>query len=94
VEITFLLPRATEPESWSFPSRGRYFHPLLGTLISGGARPMLAIAETRAVEIGFDWAFCDTDSMALARSNDMSEADFYSRAQSICSWFMPLNSYS
>jgi hypothetical protein len=47
---------------------GRYFHPLLGSLITGAARLMLAIAEVRAAELDIDWAFCDTDSMALARS--------------------------
>jgi hypothetical protein len=73
---------------------GRYFHPLLGGLITGAARLMLAIAEARAAELGIDWAFCDTDSMALAKSNGMSEADFYSRALTICSWFKPLNPYS
>jgi hypothetical protein len=73
---------------------GNYFHPLLGTLITGAARLMLAIAEARARELGVDWTFCDTDSMALARPSDMSEADFFSRAQSICSWFKPLNPYA
>jgi hypothetical protein len=73
---------------------GSYFHPLLGTLITGAARLMLAIAEARARERGIDWAFCDTDSMALARPSDMTEAEFFSRAQSICSWFKPLNPYA
>jgi hypothetical protein len=55
---------------------------------------MLAIAEARARERGIDWAFCDTDSMALARPSDMTEVEFFSRAQSICSWFKPLNPYA
>jgi hypothetical protein len=72
---------------------GRYFHPLLGTLITGAARLMLAIAESKVAEAGLDWAFCDTDSMAIARPTGLNEAEFYSRALSICDWFKPLNPY-
>ena len=54
---------------------GRYFHPLLATLITGGARLMLAIAETLAAEAGLDWTFCDTDSMALAKPEAMDDQD-------------------
>ena len=40
--------------------------PLLGVLITGAARLMLAITERLVLDEGLDWAFCDTDSMALA----------------------------
>jgi hypothetical protein len=36
---------------------GRYFHPLLATLITGAARLMLAIAERLTLDSGLDWAF-------------------------------------
>jgi hypothetical protein len=72
---------------------GTYFHPLLGTLITGAARLMLAIAEARAAQLGLDWAFCDTDSMAVARPSGLTEEKFYRRAFSICDWFKPLNPY-
>ena len=72
---------------------GKYFHPLLATLITGAARLMLAIAESLCVAKGLDWAFCDTDSMAIAKPDDMDEAEFFERAQSICDWFSPLNPY-
>jgi hypothetical protein len=49
---------------------GRYFHPLLATLITGAARLMLAITERLLVDAGLDWAFCDTDSMAIAKRLD------------------------
>ena len=72
---------------------GRYFHPLLATLITGAARLMLAISETLAKRSGLDWAFCDTDSMALAKPDAMTDAEFYAAAQSVRDWFAPLNPY-
>ncbi len=72
---------------------GRYFHPLLATLITGAARLMLAIAESLCLAKGLDWAFCDTDSLAIAKPDGMGEAEFYSHAQSICEWFLSLNPY-
>ena len=56
--------------------RGEYFHPLLGTLITGAARLMLAMAERQVIDHGLDWAFCDTDSMAIAKQHGMPDADF------------------
>jgi transcriptional regulator with XRE-family HTH domain len=72
---------------------GRYFHPLLATLITGAARLMLAIAERLAEDAGITWAFCDTDSMALARPDGMDDADFLTRAEQVQDWFTPLNPY-
>ena len=72
---------------------GRYFHPLLATLITGAARLMLAISETLAVRAGLDWALCDTDSMALAKPPSMTHEEFLKRAKSVCDWFTPLNPY-
>ncbi len=72
---------------------GRFFHPLLATLITGAARLMLGIAERLCVEKDLDWAFCDTDSMALAKPDGMGQAEFLQRAQSICEWFASLNPY-
>jgi hypothetical protein len=72
---------------------GPWFNPLVGTLITGGARLMLALAERKAMDAGLDWAFCDTDSLAIARPEGMTEADFYSRADSVVDWFAALNPY-
>ncbi len=72
---------------------GRYFHPLLATLITGAARLMLSIAERLARDEGMGWAFCDTDSMALARPDGMIEEDFLRRAERVREWFTPLNPY-
>ena len=72
---------------------GTFFHPLLATLITGAARLMLAITERLALDAGIDWAFCDTDSMALAQPPSMAYEDFLSRAQSVQRWFDPLNPY-
>jgi hypothetical protein len=72
---------------------GTFFHPLLATLITGAARLMLAITERLALDAGIDWAFCDTDSMALAQPPAMAYKDFLSRALSVQRWFDPLNPY-
>jgi hypothetical protein len=72
---------------------GPYFHPLLATLITGAARLMLAITEHLALDAGIDWAFCDTDSMALAQPTGMPDDDFLKGAHFVRSWFDPLNPY-
>ncbi len=72
---------------------GPYFNPLLATLITGAARLILAIAETKAIDAGLEWAFCDTDSMAFAKPKHMQEADFIANVQKIVDWFSKLNPY-
>jgi hypothetical protein len=72
---------------------GKYFHPLLATLITGAARLMLAITEKLAEKKTINWALCDTDSMALAKPEEMGEIDFLSRTEEIINWFTPLNPY-
>jgi len=65
----------------------RYFHPLLGVLITGAARLVLAIAEKKAVDLGLDWAFCDTDSLAMVKPKEMTRHAFHKktdRAASRC----------
>jgi hypothetical protein len=49
----------------------------LASLITGAARLMLAIAESLCMAGGLDWAFCDTDSLAIAKPDEMGEADFF-----------------
>src|SRR5271166_6179082 len=80
-------------ESLKIEEPGKYFHPLLATLITGAARLMLAIAETLCFAKGVDWCACDTDSLSIAKPGGMDEAEFFERAQSICDWFSPLNPY-
>ena len=72
---------------------GQFFHPLLATLITGAARLLLAISETLAPQSDLDWAFCDTDSMAIAKPMGTDDQTFYSRAKAVCAWFEPLNPY-
>lgn len=73
---------------------GEYFHPLVGVFTTSAARLMLAIAERRILDEGLDWAFCDTDSMAIAKPTDMLEAEFLERATRAREWFTPLNPYA
>ena len=72
---------------------GSYFHPLLGTLITGAARLMLAIAEKLTIDSGLHWSFCDTDSIAIAKPDALDPADLESRVASIVKWFEALNPY-
>ena len=72
---------------------GRYFHPLLGVLITGAARLMLGIAENKVLSAGLDWAFCDTDSLAITRPAGMPRNKFEKSAQSAVDWFEALNPY-
>lgn len=72
---------------------GRYYHPLLGSLITGAARLMLALAERNALDQGLGWAFCDTDSLAIANAARLSEPEFISRVEAVRAWFEPLNPY-
>lgn len=77
-----------------YEAPGRYFHPLLATLITGAARLMLGIAERLAIDNGLDWAFCDTDSMAFARPDGMTDVQFQRRVRRIQKWFQALNPYN
>ena len=77
-DVTCFGP-ASEPlhaQSKAIEEPGSFFHPLLATLITGAARLMLAIAERLVIDEGLDWAFCDTDSLAIARPEGMTEVVF------------------
>ena len=72
---------------------GTYFHPLLATLITGAARLMLAIAERLIIDQGLGWSFCDTDSMAIAKPDDMALDEFTRQSAFVVDWFSALNPY-
>jgi hypothetical protein len=73
---------------------GKFFHPLLASLIAGAARLMLAITETLVTGSELEWSFCDTDSMAIAKPEALGEPEFRKRVQRIVDWFDRLNPYS
>lgn len=88
------------PEGHSLDTRttaveepGRFFHPLLGTLITGAARLMLALSERLAADQGLNWVFCDTDSLAMAKPDGLSQEVFYAKGQAVIDWFEGLNPY-
>ena len=81
-------------EMKKFEAAGMFFHPLLATLITGAARLMLATTERLTIDAGLDWAFCDTDSMALAKPERMSNKEFYKKVSDIQAWFLQLNPYA
>jgi len=72
---------------------GRFFYPLLGVLITGAARLMLALAERKVLDAGLDWALCDTDSLAIVKPDGLNEADFEKRANGVVDYFKALNPY-
>ena len=79
--------------SKSIEEPGTHFHPLIATLITGAARLMLACAEHGAEINGVGWAFCDTDSLALARPDEMEDGEFLKRCGTITDWFDKLDPY-
>ncbi len=80
-------------QSEAIEEPGKYFHPLLATLITSAARLMLSITERLGADRGLSWAFCDTDSLALARPDGMARKDFRTRVQEVVDWFGGLNPY-
>jgi hypothetical protein len=84
-------PRTVRTDKREAP--GRFFHPLLGMLITGAARLMLAITERKLLDAGLDWAFCDTDSMAFAKPDSMDDETFATKVGTICEWFRPLDPF-
>lgn len=93
--LTLFHPEAREATilSKALEEPGRYFHPVIGTLITGAARLMLALAERTVLAESLQWAFCDTDSLAIARPDGMARDEFRARVQRVVDWFEPLNPY-
>lgn len=44
---------------------GRYFHPLIATLVAGGGRLLLALAMLLVADRGGSYLCCDTDSLLI-----------------------------
>jgi hypothetical protein len=86
-------PNPSRFKSQTSERPGAYFHPLLATLITGAARLMLALAEHQVITQGLDWVFCDTDSIAIANTCDLSREAFIEAALRVREWFKDLNPY-
>ena len=54
---------------------------------------MLGIAEKLALDLGLDWAFCNTDFLAIVRPEGVSRKEFHTRADKVIDWFTALNPY-
>ena len=83
----------TSIQTTALEEPGRFFHPLLGTLITGAARLMLALAERVVMDEELEWVFCDTDSLAIARLEGMSRETFHDKVDRVVDWFTLLNPY-
>ncbi len=84
---------ALSTTSTAIEQPGRYFHPLLGALITGAARLMLALSERLAADQGLGWVFCDTDSLAMAWPEEMDQEAFLKRGAQVIAWYEGLNPY-
>jgi hypothetical protein len=82
-----------EVETLADEEPGRFFCPLLATLITGAARLMLASLERLVTDEGLGWAFTDTDSMAIAHPEGLSREEFHARVGRVVEWFGLLNPY-
>ncbi len=51
---------------------GAFTNPIIATLVTGGARLMLALLEAEVIKRGGTSAFCDTDSLAIGCGNESS----------------------
>ncbi|MGR3290395.1 MAG: hypothetical protein ACU0C9_04275 [Paracoccaceae bacterium] len=54
---------------------------------------MLALPERLAADQGLNWVFCDTDSLAMAKSDNMANGEFLARGRAVIDWFEGLNPY-
>jgi hypothetical protein len=72
-----------EMEKVRFEKPGRYFHPLLAVMITGGTRLFLAMAEAKLKQLGTCHAYTDTDSLFV-------HPDY---SQPLIDYFQPLNPY-
>ena len=68
--------------------------PCMATLITGAARLMLGDHRKQGYQRWLDWAFCDTDSMAIRHAEGMESDDFMRRVGGVREWFTPLNPYT
>ena len=85
--------RRAPPKPWKVEKPGSFFHPLLATLITGAARLLLMTVERLSLDAGLDWAFGDTDSLAIAKPDGMDHETFVKEYLKVASWFDPLNPY-
>lgn len=88
-----LSDKGCRVESTALEQPGKFYHPLLASLITGAARLMLACAEKQTIDEGLGWVFCDTDSLAISRLEGIEEDEFYVRSRAVIDWFEPLNPY-
>ncbi|WP_292463474.1 hypothetical protein [Methanolobus sp.] len=67
-----------------YEKEGKYFHPLLGAMITSGSRLFLAMAEAKVKQLGSTHAYMDTDSIFVAPEH----------AQEVMDYFQKLNPYN
>ena len=89
----FPLGSASAAKPGKVEKPGSFFHPLLATLITGAARLLLMTVERLSLDAGLDWAFGDTDSLAIAKPDGMDHETFVKECLKVAGWFDPLNPY-
>jgi hypothetical protein len=88
VGVTITHPDATRYHSTSrrIEEPGEWFHPLIGTLVAGAGRLLLATLMALVQEAGGNYAFCDTDSLFIV---DLTQ----DQVDEIIARFQALNPY-
>ena len=89
----FPLGSASAAKPGKVEKPGSFFHPFLATLITGAARLLLMTVERLSLDAGLDWAFGDTDSLAIAKPDGIDHETFIKEGLKVAGWFDPLNPY-
>ena len=62
-----------------YEKEGKYFHPLLASMITAGSRLFLAMAEAKVKELGSVQAYMDTDSIFVTPEHAQEVVDYFNK---------------
>ncbi|WP_209615727.1 DNA polymerase [Methanolobus bombayensis] len=62
-----------------YEKEGKYFHPLLASMITSGSRLFLAMAEAKVKELGSVHAYMDTDSIFVIPEHAQEVVDYFNK---------------
>ncbi|WP_321431131.1 DNA polymerase [uncultured Methanolobus sp.] len=62
-----------------YEKEGKYFHPLLASMITSGSRLFLAMAEAKVKELGSVHAYMDTDSIFVTPEHAQEVVDYFNK---------------
>lgn len=80
--------------STSYQQPGKYYNPVIGSLITSGGRLLLALAQALGHKEGLDYLMTDTDSISFVRPDRLSRLLFQEKVLNIQKRIQSLNPYS